>query len=243
MICAFLFHLKVFFIHFPFEDVLVNAIGGFLGWAALFWLAISKRGVRLLRQKFNRPSLRIELRKTPENIFSGIELGAPARWIEQQLGAPTKIGKKWWGYRFSDSMVSLCFDSNDSVVTISVALIDNKTNFKFPAEHFDCPNLGKLRLSNLLTVHELSLQYKSSYRHSELLITGREGPKGAWHYIAFGALSPQIPGPLLEVEFTWDSDKDVLTSQPVNTKINWAAISNTSEIDTFPWDFGIITKS
>jgi len=71
------------------------------------------------------------------------------------------------------------------------------------------------------------------------LITGREGTKGAGNYIAFGALSPQVPGPLLEVDFIWDCDEGVLTSQPKNTKINWAAVSNTSEIDTFPWGFGI----
>lgn len=90
-------------------------------------------------------------------------------------------------------------------------------------------------MSTCLKIH----LYKSSYRHSELLITVREGPKGAGNYIAFGALSPQIPDPLLEVDFIWDSDEGVLISQPKNTKINWAAVSNTPEIDTFPWDFGI----
>lgn len=222
----------------PISDIVVNAIGSFLGWAGLLWLAMSKRGIRFLREKIERPSLRIELRKTPENIFTGIELGAPARWVEQQIGAPTKIGERWWGYRFSDSLLSIFFDSNDSVKTISVALIDDKTTFDFPAWHFDCPSLGRLKLDNLLAAEHLSLEFKDSTRHSELFITGREGPRGAWHYIAFGVLSPHHPGPLLDVSFDWSKEENKLISQPKDIKINWAAVSNTSEIDVFPWDFG-----
>ncbi len=223
----------------PINDIVVNAIGSFLGWAGLLWLAMSKRGIRFLREKIERPSLRIELRKTPENIFTGIELGAPARWVEQQIGAPTKIGERWWGYRFSDSLLSICFDSNDSVKIISVALIDDKTTFDFPAWHFDCPSLGRLKLDSLLAAEHLSLEFKDSTRHSELFITGREGPRGAWHYIAFGVLSPHLPGPLLDVSFDWNKDENKLISQPKDIKINWAAVSNTSEIDVFPWDFGL----
>lgn len=232
-------YLHTLFVQIPIIDIVVNAIGSFLGWAALLWLAMSKLGVRFLRAKLGRPSLRIELRKTPENIFTGIELGAPARWVEQQLGAPTRIDEKWWGYRFSDSLVSICFDPNDSVNTISVALIDDKTTFKFPAWHFDCPNLGKLTLDNLLAVEHLSFEFKESARHSELFITGKEGPTGAWHYIAFGALSPHIPGPLLDVVFSWDKDNESLITQAQHIKINWAAVSTISEIDVFPWRFGL----
>jgi len=225
--------------HIPITDIFVNAFGGFLGGVALLWLAMSKHGIQFLRSKLERPSLRIEQRKTPENIFTGIELGAPARWVEQQLGAPTRIGEKWWGYRFSDSLVSLSFDSNDSIKIIAVALIDDKTTFEFPAWFFNCPCLGELTLKNLIDVEHLTLEFRDSPRHSELLINGREGPRGAWHHIAFGALSPHIPGPLLPVDFDWDKDRQTLISQPQDVLINWAAVSTTSEIEGFPWDFGL----
>jgi hypothetical protein len=45
--------------------------------------------------------------------------------------------------------------------------------------------------------------------------------------------------PSLDVSFDWDRDKNTLISQPKDIKINWAAVSNTSEIDVFPWDFGL----
>lgn len=83
------------------------------------------------------------------------------------------------------------------------------------------------------------MEYNDSTRHSELILTGREGPRGAWHYIGFGALSPHIPGPLLDASFEWDREKSLLVSQPEKVKINWAIVSNTSAIETFPWDFGI----
>lgn len=223
----------------PFEDILVNAIGGFLGGVALIFLAVSKRGFRFLSSKVERPSLIIERKKTPENIFRGIELGAPARWVEQQLGAPTRTGENWWGYKFSDSLVSLRLDSNNSVETIAVALIDSKTTFNFPAQFFSCPHLGKLTLASLTDVEHLSVRYEESLRHSEIIITGREGPRGAWHYIAFGALSPHIPGALLPSDFDWNKATKTLISQPKDVKINWAAISTVSEINGFPWDFGL----
>lgn len=223
---------------FPIKDIFVNAIGSFIGGIALLWLAMSKHGIHYLKSKLERPSVRIELRKTPENIFNGIVLGAPARWVEQQLGIPTRIGNKWWGYRFSDSLVSLSFDSNDFIEIIAVALIDNKTAFEFPSWHFDCPSLGKLTLSNLLGKEHLTLEFSQSTRHSELIVSGREGPRGAWHYIFFGVLSPHYPGPLLSVEFDWDNENMMLLSKPEDIKINWAAISATSNIDGFPWDLG-----
>ncbi len=83
------------------------------------------------------------------------------------------------------------------------------------------------------------MEFHDSLRHSELMVTGREGPRGAWHYIAFGALDPHFPGPLLPAEFVWDKEKEVLISDPHNVKINWAAVSSTSDIGVFPWDFGI----
>lgn len=223
----------------PFKDIFVNAIGGFLGGLTLLWLAIGSRGIRSLRSKLERPRVRIERRMTPENIFTAIELGAPAQWVQQQLGAPTRVGERWWGYRFSDSLVSLSFSANDSVESIAVALVDPETTFEFPAWHFDCPPLGKMTLRDLLAADHLSLEFNDSLRHSELRITGREGPRGAWHYIAFGVLSPHIPGPLLSVDFEWDKEKDELISQPQEIKINWAVVSSTSNIEGFPWDLGI----
>ncbi|MBU9863937.1 hypothetical protein [Rahnella aceris] len=224
---------------FPIKDILVNAVGSFIGGIALLWLAMSKHGIRYIKSKLERPSVRIEPRKTPENIFKGIDLGAPARWVEQQLGVPTRIGNKWWGYRFSDSLVSLTFDSNDSIKIIAVALIDNETTFEFPSWHFNCPCLGELTLENLIEEEHLTLEFRQSTRHSELMVSGREGPRGAWHYIAFGALSPHFPGPLLPVEFDWDDENKVLRGKPQDVKINWAAVSNTSDIDGFPWDLGL----
>lgn len=104
--------------------------------------------------------------------------------------------------------------------------------------HFDCPPLGEMVLSDVQVDH-LSLEFNESLRHSELLISGSEGPPGAFHYIAFGALNPQIPGPLLEVDFSWDRDEGVLLSSPDQVKINWAAVSQVSQIGTFPWGFGL----
>ena len=223
----------------PFDSIIINAVGSFLGGLALLWLALGSRGIRSLRSKFGRPNVRIERRRTPENIFTGMELGAPAHWIQEQLGAPTRVSENWWGYRFSDSLVSLTFGPNDSLESIAVALIDSETTFEFPSWHFDCPPLGRMTLKDLLGIEHLSLTFGDSPRHSELLVTGREGPRGNWHYIAFGVLSPHIPGPLFAVDFEWNKEDDELISRPQDIKINWAAVSNTSEIDVFPWDFGI----
>lgn len=219
-------------------DIVTNAIGGFLGSAVLLWLAMGWQGITSLRSRLARPSVLLRARKTPENIFTGIELGAPAEWIKDQLGPPNRIAENWWGYRFSDSLVSLTFDANHSLLTLAVALTDDTTTFEFPAVHFSCPPLGKVALSDLQVGH-LSLEFNESTRHSELLISGREGPRGAWHYIAFGVLSPHFPGPLLGGDFQWDRDQAVLVSQADQVKINWAAVSATPEIGTFPWDFGL----
>ncbi|MFJ2993819.1 hypothetical protein [Pandoraea sp. NPDC087047] len=155
-------------------DIAINAIGGFLGSAVLLWLAMGWQGIRTLRSRFARPTVLLQARKTPENIFTGIELGAPAEWVKEQLGFPNRIAENWWGYRFSDSLVALTFDANHSLLTLAVALTDETTTFDFPAMHFDCPPLGKLVLSDL-DVDHLSLEFRESTRHSELLISGREG--------------------------------------------------------------------
>ena len=104
--------------------------------------------------------------------------------------------------------------------------------------HFDCPPLGKMVLSDVQVDH-LALEFNESTRHSELLVSGSEGPRGAFHYVAFGVLSPHIPGPLLLGDFLWDRDQAVLIGPADKVKINWAAVSATSEIGTFPWDFGL----
>ncbi|MBH3367112.1 hypothetical protein I5R92_07410 [Pseudomonas carnis] len=219
-------------------DIAINAVGGFLGSATLLWLAMGRQGIRTLRSRLSRPTVLLQARKTPENIFTGIELGAPAEWIREQLGPPNRIGENWWGYRFSDSLVSLTFNASHSLSTLAVALTDDITTFEFPAMHFDCPPLGKMVLSNVQVSH-LAVEFKESPRHSELIISGSEGPRGAFHFIAFGVLSPHIPGPLLLNDFLWDSEKSVLITPADQLKINWAAVSVTSEIATFPWDFGI----
>lgn len=223
----------------PIKDVLVNAIGGFLGGLVLLWVAMGTQGIRSLRNRWGRPNLRIERRRTPENIFTGIELGAPAQWVQQQLGAPTRVASRWWGYRYADALVALTFGSDDSLESIAVALTNSKTTFDFPAWHFDCPPLGKITVKNLLEVEHLSLEFNDSLRHSELRFTGREGPTGAWHYIAFGALNPNIPGSLLPAEFEWDKANKALVSRSQDVMINWAAVSSSMDIDGFPWDFAL----
>lgn len=223
----------------PIKDILVNAIGGFLGGLVLLWFAMGTQGIRSLRERLARPNLRVEQRRTPQNIFTGIELGAPAQWVQQQLGAPTRVASKWWGYRYSDALVAFTFGSDDSLESIAVALTNSKTTFEFPAWHFDCPPLGKMTLKDLLGAEHLSLEFNDSLRHSELRVTGREGPTGAWHYIAFGALNPNMPVSLLPADFEWDKEENALVSRPQDVMINWAAVSSRMEIQSFPWDFGL----
>ncbi|AOF86131.1 hypothetical protein BSY239_2907 [Hydrogenophaga sp. RAC07] len=225
--------------HIPIEDVLVNAIGGFLGGAALLWLAIGTRGLKSLRTKFSRPSVRLELGRAPENIFSGIELGAPVQLIEQKLGPPTRRYRDWWGYRFSDALVALTFDDEGSLSSIAVALTDPNTIFEFPAWQFDCPPLGKITLKELLVADHLKLSFEESLRHRELRVTGQEGPAGVWHGVSFGALSPNIPGSLLAAEFEWDREISALVSLPQDVRVNWAAVHSGADFDGFPWDFAI----
>jgi hypothetical protein len=116
--------------------------------------------------------------------------------------------------------------------------VDERTKFAFPAWHFDCPPLGEIKMSDLSNVDHLSVEYRESMRHTELLVTGREGPTGAWHYIAFGALNP-LSSALLPVDFSWDRERRQLITPESSIKVNWAAVSRSPDIDTFPWDFGM----
>jgi hypothetical protein len=222
----------------PIRDVLVNATGGFLGGVAVLWLAVGRRGLKSLRARFSRPSVRLELGRAPENIFDGIELGSPAQLIELKLGPPTRRYKDWWGYRYSDALVALTFEDG-SLSSIAVALTDPNITFEFPAWHFECPPLGKLTLKELLDAGHLDLSFEESLRHRELRVTGREGPTGAWHGISFGALDPNIPGSLLAVSFDWDREAGVLISPPQDVRVNWAAVHSSYDFDGFPWDFAI----
>jgi hypothetical protein len=226
----------------PFKDVMVNAVGGLVGGALLLWLAVGWNGIKTIRAKLGRPSIEIKIGRTPHNIFTGIELGTAASWVQQQLGYPTKVSEGWWGYRFSDALVSLEFDSSMAVDTIAVALVDDKSTFHFPTIHFDCPALGKAMLSDVLADH-LEMEHVESLRHSELLVYGREGPRGAWHYITLGALWPHFPGILFPSKFEWNKDEGRLITPKNMVKINWAALSRRSGPAHFPWDFGLKLQS
>lgn len=222
----------------PIKEIVVNSIGGFLGGLFLLWLTVGASGIKSIRSRFGRPSIEIQIGRAPRNIFTGIRLGSSAPWVQQQLGHPTEIGNGWWGYRFSDALVSLEFDSQMAVDSVAVALVDDKSTFNFPAVHFDCPPLGKAMLSDVLAEH-LEMEYVDSLRHSELLVYGREGPRGAWHYITLGALSPHCPGSLLESDFEWNQEEKLLITPKDKVKINWAALSRHSGPAHFPWDLGL----
>lgn len=226
----------------PFKEIAINAIGSFLGGLALLWLTVGASGIKSIRARFGRPSIEIKIRRAPSNIFSAIRLGSAGDWIKQQLGHPTQVSEAWWGYRFSDALVSLQFDSQMAVESIAVALVDDETVFYFPTVHFECPALGKAMVSDVLAEH-LEMEFVDSLRHSELLIYGREGPPGAWHYITFGALAPHTPGSLLESNFEWNKDQNCLITPKDKVKINWAAISSCSGPAHFPWDLGLDLQS
>lgn len=226
----------------PLTDVFTNAIGSFLGGIFLLWLTIGASGIKSIRTRVGRPSIEIQTRRAPSNIFSAIQLGSSSDWIKQQLGYATVVREAWWGYRFSDALVSLQFDSQMAVESIAVALVDEETTFEFPTIHFECPPLGKAMVSDVLVDH-LDMEFNESLRHSELLIYGREGPSGAWHYITFGALSPHAPGSLLTSEFEWNKAEELLVTAKDKVKINWAAISNRSGPAYFPWDLGLSLQS
>jgi hypothetical protein len=226
----------------PIKEVAVNAAGGFLGSALLVWIAFGWKGIKAIRNQFERPSIEIERPKAPMNIFRALEIGASAAWIQQQLGHPTKISDCWWGYRFSDALVSLDFDSNLALETVSLALTNDDSIFEFPSIHFECPPLGRAMLSDVFVEH-LDVEHVSSLRHNELLIYGREGPTGAWHNITFGVLNPLTPGELLGSEFNWNGEENRLATPPELVKINWAAISSRSGPAHFPWTFGLNNQS
>nr|WP_315394401.1 hypothetical protein [uncultured Duganella sp.] len=222
----------------PLKDIIVNALGGFIGGFVLLWLTVGLKGIKSIRARFGRPSIEMEMTRAPSNIFSAIKLGSSADWIKQQLGHPAQVSEGWWGYNFQDALVTLEFDSQMAVQTIAVALVDEKTTFNFPAIHFDCPPLGKAMLSDALVEH-LHIEYVESTRHAEILVSGREGPRGAWHYITLGVLWPHFPGRLLESEFEWSKDDNKPITPPSDIKINWVAISRISEPAHFRWDLGL----
>ena len=226
----------------PAKDIAVNALGGFLGGFLLLWLTVGTSGIKSIRARFGRPSIEIKVGRAPSNIFSAIHLGSSGDWIKQQFGHPTKVSKEWWGYRFSDALVSLQFNEQMAIETIAVALVDDVTTFYFPAVHFNCPPLGVAKVSDVLVDH-LEIEFVDSLRHSELLIYGREGPTGAWHYITFGALAPHIPGNLLLSEFVWNKSENLLITPKDKVKINWAAISSRSGPAYFPWHLGLDLQS
>lgn len=238
----FLSKLADFFTYIHLKDVAINAIGSLIGGFALLWLTVGLNGIKSIRSRFGRPIIKIEISRAPRNIFNGIQLGSSADWVKQQFGHPTQVSEARWGYNFSDALVSLEFDSQMAVESIAVALVDDNTTFSFPAIHFDCPPLGKAMLSDVLAEH-LQVEYIESLRHSELLVSGREGPRGAWHYITFGALWPHFSGRLLEVEFEWNTDENRLVTPTSIVKINWAAISRRSGPAHFPWDIGLNLQS
>lgn len=224
------------------KEIAVNAIGGFLGGLLLLWLVVGWGGIKSIRSRLGRPSIGINIGKAPHNIFTGIQLGSSAPWIQQQLGYPAQISDDWWGYRFSDALVSIGFDSQMAVDSIAVALVDEKSTFYFPTIHFDCPPLGRAMLSDVIAEH-LEMKYVESLRHSELLVHGREGPRGAWHYITFGALWPHFPGSLIESEFEWNKNEECLITPTDKVKINWAALSRHTGPAHFPWDLGLNLQS
>lgn len=226
----------------PIKDIAVNAIGGFLGGLLLLWLAVGWSGMKSIRSRLGRPSIEIHIGKTPHNIFTGIQLGSSAPWVQQKLGYPAQISDGWWGYIFSDALVSIEFNSQMAVDSVAVALVDNKSKFYFPAIHFECPALGSAMLSDVLAEH-LEMDYVDSTRHSELLVYGREGVRGAWHYITFGALWPHFPGSLFESEFEWNKEERRLITPADKVKINWAAISRRPGPAHFPWDLGLNLQS
>lgn len=120
-------------------DIAINAIGGFLGSALLLWLAMGRQGIRTLRSRLARPTAQLQDRKTPENIFTGIESGAPAEWVREQLGPRNRIAENWWGYRFSDSLVSLTFDARCSTHRRNTHFRFPSNTFRLPATRENCP--------------------------------------------------------------------------------------------------------
>lgn len=222
------------------EALVVNTLGGILAGISLVWMTLGFNGLRQLKASVSRPTINLSPCRAPRNIFTGLHLGAPRKWVEEKLGAPAQIGKNWAGYIFSDALLSLNFTPDDALECISVAIINDKAVFDFPAIHFECPPLGKLRLSDVLKADHLEMRYDDSLRHQELLVTGREGPNGGWHYIAFGCLDPHAPGLLFPAEFSWDREGNKLLSPAQHLIVNWAAISSNPNIETFPWRLGLI---
>lgn len=222
----------------PVKDIAVNAIGGFLGGALLIWLTFGWKGLRDIRSRLERRVVAIEEVKAPSNIFSAFQLESSAEWIRQTLGHPNRIRGRSWFYAFSDGLVYMEFDESMSLRTLALGLTGKNATFQFPTIFFDCPPLGKMKLSDVL-VDDLTLEHRNFRRGSEIIVSGREGSPEAWHYITFGALDSAISGALYPSEFKWDSDEDRLITPASQVDINWAAISSTSEPVTFPRDIGI----
>lgn len=218
-------------------DVITSAAGSFIGGMLVVWVTLGTAGIRDVRSKFGRPRIMAQKRRAPEDLFFGIELGAPASAVRDLLGTPSRTREKWWGYRFVDGLISIEFADDQSVLTLALAITNSDATFSFPWFE-DYPPLGTLTLDRVI-FEQTDLTFRESLRHQELVTYTRAGPTGAWINYTFGALSPLAQGDLADTHFDWDRETETLKTPTNEVRVNWVAISAMSGPAFFPWDLGV----
>jgi len=224
-------------------ELLVNAVGSYIGGMFVVWTAIGTSGFRQLRSRFGRPRVAALTRRAPEDFLLEIELCTPMERIREVLGTPSRKRGNMWAYRFSDALAVIYFSDDDSVLTIALAITNTDTTFEIPwgvacPGSGDLPPLGKLMLDSVIFEGE-QFERRTSLRTDEVLTWTRAGPPGAWANYTFGALSPLTPGDLAPSEFEWCRESDSLITPPQAVRVNWVGISCFSGPAHFPWDIGL----
>jgi len=172
----------------------------------------------------------------PLDILYKIEVSCSKGKVQEILGNPHRVVSDMWLYRFREALVQIAFYENGAVKSVALALTIYSPKKGFAIPMFDKP-LGEITFGDF-GQELVDVRHRSTLRTSELLLETRVGPIGAWSNFTFGALSPLAPGMLADVNVP-DIAEDVVLSKVAKLRINWVAISESSEEEWFEWSLAI----
>ena len=172
---------------------------------------------------------------TPFNLLDVVHPGVPSEKVLAALGSPSELHGSVRLYRYEDTQVQISLSDTDVVESVVIAACKGK-KYLFKSDYIDKP-LGELTIHDLQALDpNFSFTHRFSARTEELVGTMRFGPSGAWTDFFFGALKLcSDSGELITTSFTFDNEKNELTSNPSHTLINWIGLGTSEESMAFYW--------